>query len=326
MGRLPHDAAIWDGSTGNVIDSDVKDGRPAKGDPMTATSSVPPRHWSVTPSDVLLADGSIAVIRSLRADDQEEVLALHEGVSEDTLRMRFFTPSPAAGRAYVAHLFDEANIESVALVAVVRGRIAALATAELLSSERAEVAFLVSDQDRGRGLGSLLLEHLAALGRGAWARPLRGRGARRQLRDAGRVPGGRLRRSLDVRRTARCWSSCAPMPPLRRSTLRTDASGVPRHVRSRPLLYAESVAVVGVRRDGGGLGFGGPRGDSLGWVHRPPPPGTPGGATRVGDLPAHRSLADDRRAGRPGGDRGAGRPGHGGDGGRGRRQASARPS
>ena len=46
-----------------------------------------------------------------------------------------------------------------------RGRVAGLATAELLSPDSAEVAFLVADQDRGRGLGSLLLEHLAALGR-----------------------------------------------------------------------------------------------------------------------------------------------------------------
>ena len=34
-----------------------------------------------------------------------------------------------------------------------------------MDRERAEVAFLVSDEDHGRGLGILLLEHLAALGR-----------------------------------------------------------------------------------------------------------------------------------------------------------------
>ena len=126
-------------------------------------TTVEPRHWSAPAADVLLADGTIAVIRPLVPGDRDQLLALHEGVSHDTLRLRFFTPSPAAGRAYVAHLFDESNPESVALVAVVRGRIAALATAELLSHESAEVAFLVSDQDRGRGLGSLLLEHLAAM-------------------------------------------------------------------------------------------------------------------------------------------------------------------
>ena len=73
---------------------------------MSRDSSVRPRDWSVPASDVLLADGTIAVIRSLRPDDRDQLLALHESVSHDTLRLRFFTPSPAAGRAYVAHLFD----------------------------------------------------------------------------------------------------------------------------------------------------------------------------------------------------------------------------
>ena len=72
---------------------------------------VPPRDWPVPVHDVLLADGTIAVIRSLTPEDRDQVLALHEGVSEDTLRLRFFTPSPAAGRAYVAHLFDPANTD-----------------------------------------------------------------------------------------------------------------------------------------------------------------------------------------------------------------------
>ena len=79
----------------------------------------------------------------------------------DTLRLRFFSPSREAGRRYVDHLFAPDNTASAALVALVRGRVAGLATAELLSPEAAEVAFLVADEDRGRGLGSLLLEHLA---------------------------------------------------------------------------------------------------------------------------------------------------------------------
>ena len=130
-----------------------------------AAPTVAPRDWSAEPADVLLADGTIAVIRSLHEDDREAVLALHESVSVDTLRLRFFSPSREAGRRYVDHLFAPDNTASAALVALVRGRVAGLATAELLSPDSAEVAFLVADEDRGRGLGSLLLEHLAALGR-----------------------------------------------------------------------------------------------------------------------------------------------------------------
>ena len=130
-----------------------------------AAPTAVPRDWSAEPADVLLADGTIAVIRSLHEDDRDAVLELHESVSVDTLRLRFFSPSREAGRLYVDHLFAPDNTGSAALVALVRGRVAGLATAELLSPDSAEVAFLVADQDRGRGLGSLLLEHLAALGR-----------------------------------------------------------------------------------------------------------------------------------------------------------------
>src|SRR5687767_10998582 len=121
---------------------------------MSPVAAVPARDWAVPPSDVLLADGSIAVIRTLRPEDRQSLLELHAGVSEDTLRLRFFTASRDAARRYVEHLFDETNVDSAAMVAVVRGRVAGLATAEVIDDgERAEVAFLVSDEDRGRGLG-----------------------------------------------------------------------------------------------------------------------------------------------------------------------------
>ena len=190
--------------------------------------SVPPRHWPVPVYDVLLADGTIAVIRSLTPEDRDQVLALHEGVSEDTLRLRFFTPSPAAGRAYVAHLFDTSNTGSAALVAVIRGRVAALATAELLSAERAEVAFLVSDQDRGKRPGQPAARAPRSGGPRERRAPVRGRGTRRQLRDAAGcsvLPASRCRGTPKV---ARCRWSCAPRHPRPPSTPRIDASGAPR--------------------------------------------------------------------------------------------------
>ena len=38
---------------------------------MSAVAPVPPCEWTVPPSDVLLADGSIAVIRTLRPEDRQ---------------------------------------------------------------------------------------------------------------------------------------------------------------------------------------------------------------------------------------------------------------
>ena len=50
-------------------------------------------------ADVLLADGSIAVVRPLQPGDADALHALHEGVSEDAIRMRFFSVARHAAHA-----------------------------------------------------------------------------------------------------------------------------------------------------------------------------------------------------------------------------------
>ncbi len=214
-----------------------------------------PKDWSADPADVLLADGTIAVIRSVRADDRAAVLALHESVSQDTLRLRFFSPSREAGRRYVDHLFATDNTSSAALVALIGGRVAGLATAELLSPDSAEVAFLVDDQDRGRGLGSLLLEHLAALGRR--------HGVSRFVAEVLGDNYGMLR----VFRAAGFAARRTTVDGEVEVELLTDASREAVQAADRrewlaaarslrPLLHPTSVAVVGVRRSAHGFGHG----------------------------------------------------------------------
>ena len=217
------------------------------------------------------------------------MLALHEGVSEDTLRLRFFSPSPAAGRAYVAKLFDEANHGSVALVAELRGRIAALATGELLSQDRAEVAFLVSDQDRGRGLGSLLLEHLAAVCREHGVTRFEAEvladnyGMLGVFRAAG-FAATRRTEDGEVSVELRTEVSPAAIDAADRREWRSEARSL------RPLLYPESVAVVGVRRTAAGLGNSVleaiREGGFTGRLYAVHPE-----ADSVAGLPAHRTLA-----------------------------------
>ncbi len=217
------------------------------------TSRPSPREWVVPPSDVLLTDGSIAVIRSLQDTDRDAVLELHEHVSEDTLRLRFFSPSREAGRKYVDRLFDPSHTGQFALVALVKGRLAGLATAEVLSEDRAEVAFLVSDQDRGRGLGSLLLEHLAALGRAHGLTRFdadvlaENYGMLRVFLGAGFAVSRRTEQG-EVSVELRTDVSAAALDASDRREWRSEARSL------RPLLAPESVAVVGVRRAASGIG------------------------------------------------------------------------
>ena len=116
------------------------------------------------PADVLLTDGSVAIIRPLAHEDHPAVRALHARASDESLFRRFFSVGRASADSYLARL--ENSVETTALVAVVDGSVVALATAEPVDATTEEVAFLVDDALAGRGLGSLLLEHLAADARG----------------------------------------------------------------------------------------------------------------------------------------------------------------
>ena len=267
-----------------------------------------PRHWSSPVSDVLLADGTIAVIRSLAPGDREQVLALHEGVSEDTLRLRFFSPSPAAGRAYVARLFDESNQRV--------GR----------AGSRA------ARPDRGAGDRRAAVEgprggRLPGVRRGSrpWARqpapgapggtvprarrhPVRGRGARGQLRDAGRLPGGGLRGDAP-HRGQRGVGRAAHRGVSRRRRRRG-----PARVALRGTLAAPA-AVPRERRGGrctphrGRPGQQRARGDPRGGLRRSAVRSAPGGRLR-GRPAGPPQPGRDRGAGRPRGGRGARRSGH----------------
>lgn len=211
-------------------------------------SPSPPR-----PADVLLADGRIAAIRPLAAADREGLLALHDAAGDESLRLRFFAPSRGAAHTYVDHLMTGSGDTVATLVATVGGRIVAMATAERVAPDVAEAAFLVADSEHRHGLGSLLLEHLAAACRDI--------GIRRFVADV--LPQNTA--MLRVFRDAGFALSHRSEPGVVLVEMSTDASAAAVDAADRrecvsearslaPLLHPRTVAVVGVRRDGTGLG------------------------------------------------------------------------
>ena len=112
------------------------------------------------PADVLMSDGTIAVIRPMTPADLPQVAELHRDVSDEASRLRFFSAGRGPALAYVEYL--RSSSRTVALVAESGDRVVALGTGEPVGQDVEEVAFLVDEQHRGQGLGSLLLEHLAA--------------------------------------------------------------------------------------------------------------------------------------------------------------------
>jgi len=202
-------------------------------------------------ADVLLADGSIAVVRPLRPTDGAALHDLHERVSDEAIRMRFFTAARHAAHTYVDHVL--ADPHTLALVAEQHGRVVGLGTAEPIDPDRYEIAFLVADDARGLGVGTLLLEHLAAvsvaLGITSFEADVlaENHAMLTVFHDAGYT----LDRTSDLGTVTLTLGTTAS----RSATTRADTLEFAAEARSlEPLLRPRSVAVVGIRSDQTGIG------------------------------------------------------------------------
>jgi acyl-CoA synthetase (NDP forming)/GNAT superfamily N-acetyltransferase len=202
-------------------------------------------------ADVLLSDGTLAVVRTLGPEDGPALHDLHDRVSEDALWLRFFSVARGAAHRYVDHVLTSPG--TVALVADVDGRLAALATAEPTGPGLCEVAFLVADEHRGRGIGTLLLEHLAAETRDRGCRQLEARVLRSNHRmldvfaDAGFEPTRHCEGEEVVLRM-----SSVVTPAVQTAADRREFAAERKSLA--PLFAPEGVVVYGVRRDGTGVG------------------------------------------------------------------------
>jgi len=119
-----------------------------------------PAEWE---ADVVLRDGSVAHVRPIVPDDGDGLRRFHAGQSAESIYLRFFAPLKTLSDKDVAR-FTQVDYDSrVALVATVRGEIIGVARYDRLDAKTAEVAFNISDAFQGKGVGSVLLEHLAAV-------------------------------------------------------------------------------------------------------------------------------------------------------------------
>ncbi|GAA3812129.1 GNAT family N-acetyltransferase [Nocardioides panacisoli] len=122
----------------------------------------PPQHWE---ADVILRDGRTAHIRPIRGEDEELLVSFYERVSDESKYYRFFSPMPKLSERDVRRFTHVDHHDRVALVMLLQGRMIAVGRFEVVAANEAEVAFLVEDQHQGRGIGQLMLEHLAQAGR-----------------------------------------------------------------------------------------------------------------------------------------------------------------
>lgn len=118
-----------------------------------------------------LRDGQEIEIRALRPEDKDALLAAVARSSAQSLYQRFFAVKRNFTEQEISFFLNVDFVTHVALVAVLRahGQSTLVGGARYVKSEaqRAEVAFAIADEHQGRGIGKILLSHLARIARGA---------------------------------------------------------------------------------------------------------------------------------------------------------------
>lgn len=206
--------------------------------------------------DVLLRDGIPMHVRALRPSDRDGIVALHERSSAQTHYFRFFNAMPHLNEGLLDKLTILDQHNRVAIVAESAEGICAVGRFDRTpGSAVAEVAFVVDDPNQGRGISTVLLEHLAVIATSqgverfeamvlaenrAMLRVFRGSGFATSTVSSD--PSTRIV-TLDLRPTAKATRA------------RQDRDGVATIASLRRLLKPTSVAVIGASNRVGTPGY-----------------------------------------------------------------------
>lgn len=117
-------------------------------------------------SSVVLGSGDTAYIRPLTTADKPALAAFHERQSADSVYRRYFSPKPILSERDLEHFTNIDMVDRVALAVESQDEFVAWASYERWPGRNeAEAAFMIDDEFQGRGIATLLLEHLAAIAR-----------------------------------------------------------------------------------------------------------------------------------------------------------------
>ena len=204
--------------------------------------------------DALLMDGRIVHVRPVSQRDTEALSALYTRASPRSRYLRFFSAGVSVDRE-VQRIVTRSD-DHVALVAEHDGLALGVASYEILNGAQAEIAILVDDAWQGDGIGSLLIEHLAAVARRAGIQELVGdvlASNVTMLRASASLAPGIARQHDEDPSVVRIH---IPTQPDERALAAAGARDrTAEHNSLRPLLAPTSLAVIGVSRSQSGVGY-----------------------------------------------------------------------
>lgn len=112
-----------------------------------------------------LRDGTAVDLVAMRPADAARLVRFHKSLSPDTTYRRFFAFHPELSPKELDRFTHVDHREREAIIAVRDGEIIGVGRYDRLGDDSAgvdaEIAFVVADSWQGRGLGTILLEHLA---------------------------------------------------------------------------------------------------------------------------------------------------------------------
>lgn len=112
-----------------------------------------------------LSDGTAVDVRPIRPSDAAGLIEFHAALSPETIHRRFFGPHRTLSERDAEYFTVVDYRDRFALLATVEETIVGVARYDRHDSTCAEVAFVVADSYQGKGIGTLLLERLAAVAR-----------------------------------------------------------------------------------------------------------------------------------------------------------------
>jgi acyl-CoA synthetase (NDP forming)/RimJ/RimL family protein N-acetyltransferase len=257
---LPLEVAGWPG--GRTADAEVSRNyarpmagpavsAPSSGTPSSQAPSSYPDRWE---GDVALADGGVVQVRPVRPDDADRVRAFHARQSRESIYFRYFSPMPKLSQRELERLTEVDYVTRMAFVALMGDDVVGMASYDLWREHRrAEVAFIVDDEQQGRGIATVLLEYLIVAARengleGLTAQVLP---TNRRMLSVFHRAGFQLSSSFDEG-VVEVELGIQPTEESRALIEQRERLAEARSVGR--LLFPETVAVIGAGRERGGVG------------------------------------------------------------------------